>query len=176
MGRVDNGKGVYVPVQSLTIPAHKVVKLPNILEKALQQSAPDNAVVGNKKIMNATKVEAGGIRFDSRLEKTMYDLLTGAGIYFEFQKVFLLQEKFRYNGEAVRAITLTVDFYLPIYNKIIDTKGHQTQQGALRYKLLKSVLKHLYDMQPEVLMPKNALECERILNRLLYNETQPNKK
>lgn len=126
--------------------------------------------VENKKIKGATKVEYAGITFDSRLELTMYGLLQGAGIDFEFQKVYELQKKFRYNGAAVRAISLTVDFWLPGFNKIIDTKGIQTQQGAIRYKMLKSILKHIYDMQPEIEMPSNTKECTLLLNRLLYDK------
>ena len=38
---------------------------------------------GNQKIRNARKIERDGVKFDSRLEMYMYDLLTMAGIRFE---------------------------------------------------------------------------------------------
>lgn len=127
----------------------------------------------NAKIKNATKsVNSEGIKFDSNLEKYMYGLLRGAGIDFQFQKEYLLQEKFRYGTEAIRAISLTVDFYLPGKNMIIDTKGMQTQQGAIRWKLLKLQLvnKNIeFELPiPKIEMPSNKTECETLLNRILY--------
>ncbi len=131
-----------------------------------------DAVVKNQKIKNATKaINEHGVKFDSLLEKYLYDLLTSANIYFEFQKQYLLQDKFRYRDEAVRAIILTVDFYLPTHNIIADSKGFQTQQGAMRWKMLKSVLKHIYDEQPEIVILKNKKECDAFVNRLLYGTT-----
>src|SRR6266481_5142670 len=171
-GLIQDAIGNFVPVKSLV--AKKVEKLPSLIEqckpyvnqqteallrmKMFKEQGLDPIPIGNKKVKNATKIEENGIKFDSRLEKYMYDLLRGAQIDFEFQKTYTLQEKFRYRGEAVRAITLTVDFWLPTRNMIIDTKGHQTQQGAVRWKILKSVLKHIEDSQPEIIMPKNKEE------------------
>lgn len=50
MGYVDNGTGVYVPIKSLTTPAHKVKKLGNILERALMQDMPNNGVLNGSKV------------------------------------------------------------------------------------------------------------------------------
>ncbi len=128
------------------------------------------SVKSNRKIKNATKAtNEQGIKFDSLLERYLYERLTFARIYFEFQKQYLLQDKFRYRDEAVRAITLTADFYLPTHNIIADTKGFQTQQGAMRWKMLKSVLKHIYDEQPEIVILKNRKDCDAFVNKLLYN-------
>ena len=125
---------------------------------------------GNKKIRNATKVEADGVKFDSQLEKYLYDLLKGAGIAFEFQKTYVLQEKFRYAGKAIRSVTLTVDFFLPGHGLIIDSKGFQTQQGAMRWKMLKHVLKHQHNVEPRIELPSTKKECELLINRLKFDK------
>lgn len=122
------------------------------------------------KIRNAVKSEVNGVKFDSNLEKYMHGLLTGAGIAFDFQVVHILQEKFRYNGEAVRSITLTVDFVLNSRNMIIDTKGYANDIAPVKYKMLK---KYLMDaewvhIKPTIELPSNKKECDLLLNRLLY--------
>lgn len=124
----------------------------------------------NKKIKGAVKVEIDGIMFDSRTEGYMYTLLKGANIHFERQVEYQLQAPFRYRDKAVRAITLTVDYFLPLQGILIDVKGFHTQQGDLRYKMLKSVLKHLMDSEPEIEMPKNKKDCDLLLNKLLYDK------
>lgn len=78
--------------------------------KALWQG---DAPKGNSKIKNATRNERNGVVFASKVERFMYDLLTMHGIDFEFQKRYVLQEGFRYNGEAIRPVTYTTDFWLP---------------------------------------------------------------
>lgn len=133
----------------------------------------------NRKIKNATKVEADGVKFDSRLEKTMYDLLKGAGIEFEFQKVYTLQEKFRYGTEAIRAITCRVDFYIPSKTLLIDSKGYSNDVSPLKYKMLKKLLyDHFeagyYNLLPKIEMPRTKKECELLLNRILYEANTNN--
>lgn len=187
LGLVEkDGSGVYVPIKSLVakkaekIDPKKFVDsvrmglyvadlLPSIgdIYRAVKKGE-------NRKIKNATKSVENGISFDSNLEKYLYQLLTTANIEFAFQFEYVLQEKFRYGTEAIRAITLTVDFVLRSRNIICDTKGMQTQQGAMRYKMLK---KHLYDSYncfvqklplPEIVILKNKKECQEFVNRLLY--------
>jgi hypothetical protein len=135
----------------------KVDKLPNLIERAIP----------NQKIKNAVKSEAGGVRFDSQLERTMYDLLKGAKIDFNFQVEYLLQEKFRYGTEAIRAVKIVVDFVIVSKNMIIDTKGHQTYDNKIKIKLLK---KYLTDnnIYYKIEMPRTKKECEELLNRLIY--------
>ncbi|MDL2289942.1 DUF1064 domain-containing protein [Paludibacteraceae bacterium OttesenSCG-928-F17] len=120
---------------------------------------------GNRKVRNARKRERDGITFDSGLEMYMYDLLRLGNVSFEFQKKYELQPGFRYNGVAVRAITYTVDFYLPNHNCVIDTKGVLTQQGTIRIKLLK---KYFFDngINMEIHLPKDKNECMKLLNEL----------
>lgn len=175
--------GVYVPVNSL-VAKGKVEKLPSYLERpygaiynpnsrmnrndysAIQAPQPK----ANAKVKNATKSIVDGVRFDSKLEKYLYDLLKGAQIDFEFQKVYILQDKFRYGTEAVRAITLTVDFLIPSKNMIIDSKGYANDVSPLKYKLLKNLLwtENNGLNLPKIEMPKNKLECDLLLNKILY--------
>lgn len=172
--------GLYVHIDKVT-PKGKVSKLPNLLERASLQSVPDNSLTGNKKVKNATKIIVDGVKFDSQLEYYMYKLLRGAGIDFEFQKVYELQHKFKYGTVTIRAITLTVDFWIAGKYIIIDTKGFQTQQGAIRWKMLKW---HFFNhpknndwiekeppIVPVIYMPKNKKECDLLLNRLIYEKT-----
>lgn len=104
------------------------------------------------------KTEIDGIKFDSKLEASMYEKLRDKKIRFELQKKYELQSKFKYNSESIRAITYTVDFYLPDYDICIDTKGIATQQGLMRIKMLK---RYFFDngMQTKILLPKNQKEC-----------------
>lgn len=175
--------GVYVPVKSLV--AKKVEKI-SILETTEGATYNPNSFINghaespfaylhekeivktNKKVRNATKSEVNGVKFDSNLEKYMYGLLQGAGIDFEFQKVYVLQEKFSYRIEAVRAVTLTVDFYLPTKNMIIDTKGYANDVAPLKYKLLKWHL-YLKFQTPVIELPSTKKECDLLLSRLLYD-------
>lgn len=97
---------------------------------------------GDKKKKNkysAKKVVAGGVKFDSKLEKTCYDLLTKFKIDFEFQVNYELQPKFiNSNGKAVRSIYMVIDFVIPFKGKTIylDTKGFATEKAKLKYKML----------------------------------------
>jgi hypothetical protein len=135
---------------------------PNLLEKA-------GIVKPNKKVKNATKSVVDGVAFDSLLERTMYDLLRAANINFEFQKVIVVQPKFRYGGKVIRDIKCVVDFWLPDYNTIVDSKGWSTDISKLKYKLLK----HFFfskNQQPEIYMPGTKPECICLINKLLYTK------
>lgn len=149
----------------------KEIVLPHVaMKQFIKDEFEKIKPTANAKIKNATKTIINGISFDSRLEAYLHGLLTAAGIHFEFQKKFELQAKFRYRYENIRAIAIIFDFYLPERNILIDTKGWQTYDGKMKHKMLKSVLKHLHDIQPEILMPKNKKECDLLLNRLLYGK------
>lgn len=141
-------------------------------DKKVHKITPDLNSFNGAKIKNAVKSEVDGVKFDSNIEKYMHGLLRGAGIDFEFQKKYLLQEKFIYNGEAVRAITLTVDFFLRGKNMIIDTKGYANDRAPLKYKMLKKYFSLSYEVNgpllPTIELPSNKSECETLLNRILY--------
>lgn len=151
------------------VPKGKVSKLPNLLERASLQSVPDNKVIRNKKVKNATKIIVDGVKFDSQLEYYMYRLLRGAGIDFELKKIYILQVKFKYNGEAIRAIKIIVDFYLNPFNMVIDTKGFSTDVSKLKYKMLKASFIKWNDC-PKIEMPSTEKECDLLLNRLLFDK------
>ena len=122
----------------------------------------------NRKVRNAVKTEADGVVFDSRLERYMHDLLKSHGIGFMFQKRYTLQEPFTYNGETIRAITYTLDFYLPDYDMAIDTKGVATQQGKLRIKMLKRLFADL-GRTTTIELPRTKDECAALVARLTEN-------
>jgi len=159
--------GKFVPINSVT--AKKVDKIPTMLERAIKQDSTEKVFSKpvNKKVRNATKVEQDGIKFDSKLEHYMHTLLQASGVSFEFQKVFVLQEGFRYNGEAVRPIKSIVDFWLPTLNMVIDAKGYANDVAPIKYKLLKYKL-HQQGLTPEIVMPKNKSECDDLINRIRY--------
>jgi len=99
----------------------------------------------NKYNNNRTKKGA------SKKERRRYPellLLEKAGkiSQLEKQKRFILQNKFRYRGEAIRAITYTCDYYYFDHEKnrfiIEDVKGFKT---AAYKKSKKMVLKMLLD-------------------------------
>ena len=116
---------------------------------------------GNKKI------EIDGKKFDSKLELYCYNMLKQLKIPFEFQKKEVLMESFRYNGKAVRQITLTVDFVAE-YKQIkyyIDTKGFATEVSKMKYKMLKNQLKG--DMYTDVVWLKNQKEVQSFINKLI---------
>lgn len=131
---------------------------------------------GNKKVRNAIKITQHGITFDSKLENYLYNCLKAHNINFEFQKKYILQKKFLYNGEAIREITLTVDFILPDFNMILDSKGFSNDVSPVKYKMLKW---YLFNEQyneffngsglklPEILMPKNRKEVDALMIKLM---------
>lgn len=132
----------------------------------------NNVSFGNRKVRNAKAIEQDGVKFDSRLECYMYNLLTMLGIEFLFQKKYTLQESFRYNGETIRAITYTVDFYLPDYDIAIDTKGITTQQGQLRIKMLKHLFVDL-GRATAIELPRTPGECDALVGRLITGKQSP---
>lgn len=92
---------------------------------------------GESKSHQHKKIIQDGITFDSKLEYYMYTLLLENNVAFEFRKQFCLQPQVRYMGDLVHAITLTVDFYLPNEDIILDPKGLQHGDNHLKWKMLK---------------------------------------
>lgn len=151
------------------IPAHtpsKPVKTPTRANMEHSQPSVEQPKA-NKKVRNAQKiVDEKGRKFDSRLELTMAQALDAAKISYEFQHTYILQEGFRYNGAAVRPMTLTVDFLLPQFNIIIDSKGWSNDVAPVKYKLLKRKL--LTEGTPhDIRMPRNRRECDALILELL---------
>lgn len=127
-----------------------------------------NTSTDNRKVVNAAKTEQNGVVFDSRLECYMHNLLKTHGIGFLFQKRYTLQEPFKYNGETIRAITYTLDFYLPDFDMAIDTKGIATQQGQLRIKMLKRLFADL-GRTTTIELPRTKAECNALIARIIDN-------
>lgn len=121
------------------------------------------------KIANAQKVNVDGEKFASKLELYMYNLLKALKIPFLFQYEIVLQEGFRYGGAAVRPIKIIVDFYLPEYDILIDTKGFQLADNKIKFKMLKFKF-FLEDRHTKIFLPKNKQECEALVNRLFENK------
>jgi hypothetical protein len=81
--------------------------------------------------------------------------------------VFILQEKFRYMGEAIREVKIIPDFVIRksgIIIAIVDTKGLQTDKSKLQFKLLKN---HLIDSQVPIFLPTNKAKCEEAIRKIL---------
>ena len=92
---------------------------------------------------NARKTTVMGKRFHSQAEANRYLVLLSREQQREInglscQPKFLLQEAFRYNGKAERAIWYHADFeyYTPDGEHIVeDVKGAKTKVYALKRKL-----------------------------------------
>lgn len=88
----------------------------------------------NKKIKNATPIEADGIKFRSKLELYTYKKLKEANIMTEYeQHRYELLPAFVFHGKKVRAITYLPDFVGKGF--IIECKGFSNDAFPLRKKL-----------------------------------------
>lgn len=86
----------------------------------------------------AQKVRRGAVKFDSKLERTMYDLLLKFKIPFFFQRETVLQPPFvNKQGKKIRAIKIIIDFVIEHNGEllIVDTKGYATPVAVLKYKM-----------------------------------------
>lgn len=107
------------------------------------------AAPNTEHIRNTRRKVVEGVEFRSTLEATAYQVLQGwqrAGLIrdLKLQPRFILQNKFRYEGKLIRAMTYRADFSFicedhPSWNRgeqvIIEAKGFRTQPYALRRKL-----------------------------------------
>lgn len=93
---------------------------------------------------NAKKTVVDGITFDSKKEAARYSQLkllekTGVIYNLELQPRFLLQDKFRYKGEAFRKVEYIADFrYTDKTGATVveDVKGYKTETYNIKKKLL----------------------------------------
>jgi hypothetical protein len=111
------------------------------------------------------KVEKYGLKFDSRLELFFYELLKKNDIDFEFQVPYQLCPSFRYDGKAVRPMTLTVDFDLTSSgrNVVVDTKGFQRNDNILKWKWFRYVMYTEWRNEPKLFFPKSQKECLEVV-------------
>ena len=118
-------------------------------------------------------------KFDSGLECYCYYRLKQEKIEFDFQVKHILQESKKINKEnqyiengrvrrTIAAITLTPDFETvkgdTLY--IIDTKGQQTQQNVLRFKMLEYKLLEEAKLY-KILLPQSQQEVQEVIKKLL---------
>jgi hypothetical protein len=102
---------------------------------------------GNK--YNNRKTIIDGIKFDSQAEATYYIKLknqreSGRIVGFECQPTIILQDKFKYQGQTIRAITYKPDFL--VYHasgmiEYIDVKGKKTELFNVKWKMLQKKMK-----------------------------------
>lgn len=95
--------------------------------------------MANKKIINTTAIEVNGIKFRSKLEARVAELLSSANIDYLYEP-FKIQyiPKFKYNGESFRAAYYTPDFVGKDF--ILEIKGFPNDVWRYKKKL---VLLHL---------------------------------
>jgi hypothetical protein len=124
---------------------------------------------GNKKI------EVDGVKFDSKLEMFCYNLFKNNELDFDFQKTITLIDKFKYNGESIRAITIIVDFVLNVNDIVyyIDSKGFPTEVSKIKYKMLKNQLKE--DKDTDVLWLKSQKQAIEFVNNLKKKKDEHSK-
>lgn len=84
------------------------------------------------------------IVFDSQLEMRYYkevvlpDFESGIISYFELQKKYELQPKFKHNGKIIQPINYVADFYIEYSDgrtEVIDTKGCPDSVAMLKKKM-----------------------------------------
>jgi hypothetical protein len=83
------------------------------------------------------KVEADGIKFASKLERSLYLIIKQLNIKFTIQPKYTLFDKFRLNGKCFREIYYKGDFDLYIKDNIytLDAKGKETDVFKIKKKL-----------------------------------------
>lgn len=128
--------------------------------KAKDGSEPDKR---NK--INATKVEAHGITFDSKLELYLYDLLTAENIPFNFQVTYVLQEGFTFLHEAVLPIKIIMDFELYEHNIIVDSKGLMLPHTQIKHKMFRKYLNDRGE-EPRIELPSSQKACRKLVESI----------
>ncbi len=118
----------------------------------------------NPRVKNAVVVEAGNIRFASKLEKHFYDRLIFYSIPFYFQRRVQLQPGFDFEGKRVRPIYMVPDFYFDWEYSVYDTKGWATDVAKLKWKMFR--YRHR-GTSMRVVHVKDVKEAERELMLLM---------
>lgn len=128
----------------------------------------------NKKVRNAVKTQKYDLSFDSRLELYFYEKCLENNISFSFKEYkFILIDSFKYNGKSFRQMTWTPDFYLKDYDIIIDTKGFETSDFKMKFKLFCS-LQQKKGLDNEIVFLKNQKEVNEFINNLKNKEKKTN--
>jgi hypothetical protein len=81
-----------------------------------------------------------GVKFDSELELSCYQLLSKLNIPFKWQVEYELQPNFKsWEGKGIRRIYMKIDFVVKMPDGkliIFDTKGFADNVAPLKYKML----------------------------------------
>lgn len=119
--------------------------------------------MANKKVINATTTSRGDIKFKSKSEATMFDLLMQSGFSFKYEpNPIILQEGFypnmwvegqKWRSDKIRSITYTPDFIVeyPKLIVIIEVKGFITDRYPLKRKMLLKLIKDKLDKEVQCL-------------------------
>lgn len=148
---------------------------------------------GNKKVRNATPMEANGIKYRSKLELYMSNRLTEANIDFEYETTkFILQDKFEFPNDSyesykskgvkyyglvtpkIRPITYLPDFINHKERWIIEVKGFANDAFPLKWKMFKDLLKNDNYTLFKPSTQKQVKETIEILNRVYYEKENTN--
>lgn len=110
---------------------------------------------------NAQKTEINWVKFASKIEANVYSFLLSEGVeILELQPKFELQEKYRHEWEAIRAINYVSDFRV-LYNWhefIVEVKGMQTPEWKLKKKMFHKKFPH-----EKLIVVKSLKEMKSIL-------------
>lgn len=124
----------------------------------------------NKKIKNATPIEADGIKFRSKLELYTYKKLKEANIMTEYeQHRYELLPAFVFHGKKIRAITYLPDFVGKGF--IIECKGFANDAFPLRKKLFEFWLS-VHEPKTQYHVVRTQKEVDQLIETLksLNNE------
>lgn len=122
---------------------------------------------GNKKVKNATKIVADGIKWDSKLEYYLYGLLKQHGFTPVIKTKYILQKSFRFQGKLIREITWSPDFILNDIKVIVDAKGYSNETFPLKFKLFLYKLADWNMSEYQMFFPKSQTECREIITKLI---------
>ena len=124
----------------------------------------------NKKIKNATPIEADGIKFRSKLELYTYKKLKEANIMTDYeQHRYELLPAFVFHGKKVRAMTYLPDFVGKGF--IIECKGFANDAFPLRKKLFEFWLS-VHEPETQYHVVRTQKEVDQLVETLksLNNE------
>ena len=124
----------------------------------------------NKKIKNATPIEADGIKFRSKLELYTYKKLKKANIVTEYeQHKYELLPAFVFHGKKIRAMTYLPDFVGKGF--IIECKGFANDAFPLRKKLFEFWLS-VHEPETQYHVVRTQKEVDQLVENLksLNNE------
>ena len=120
------------------------------------------------RVKNATKVDAYGLHFRSKLELYTYEAFMKAGIPVKYEpKHFVLLPKFEYLGEKLRPITYLPDFIGK--NFIVECKGLMGDSFPLRYKLFKYYLKK-HRSKMKCYLVRNHKQVDEMIQEIIKNQ------